>query len=429
MRNVTLSGDTTFGGTGDWTIGGTNDATASGSLSSGGKAFNLTKLGTNAVSLRSVQLDPALANIDVRQGILSFEDATSSLGQATDILTVWSGASLAFRNVTNALAKTIVLNGDGVTSSLTNINGSNCLVGPVTINGTCLLNSAAGTLVLASALNGAGSLVKTGTGAVVIGGPSSFIGNTLIQAGTLGFINSGSLGASTNVNIAAGAVLDVAGRFGGRMSVTQGCTLTGSGSVRGDFVIDTGAALVPGPGTTTMTFSNNLTLNLDSATVLKFSKDQGTNDQIKVYGGLTYGGTLALVNTGSNSPAAGDSFQFFNAASYQGAFQIIIPTLGTGLLWDTRGLTTNGVLRVMSAQLPLFNVPVLVGNNLIFSGTGGQLAVAGAPYYVLSSTNVALPLAAWTPVATNFLDSNRNFMFTNSWSPGSPATFYRLQLP
>jgi alpha-galactosidase len=429
VRNVTLSGDTTFAGTGDWALGGLNLVTAFGSLSSGGQAFNLTKLGTNTVTLRSVQVDPALGNIDVRQGVLSFENATTSIGQSTDVLTVWPSAGLAFRNVSNALAKTLVLNGDGVTSTLTNIEGSNCLAGSVTINGACLLNSAAGTLVLPGGVGGPGGLVKTGAGTIAIGGASSFAGNTLIQAGTLAIINSGSLGAGTNLNIAPGALLDVTGRFGGSLSLTQGCTLTGSGAVRGDFVVDTGAALAPGPGMTTMTFSNNLRLNSDSTTVLKFSKGQGTNDQVQVLGGLTYGGTLVLVNTSSNSLAAGDSLQLFNAASYHGAFQIINPALGPGLVWDTRGLTTNGVLRVVAAQLPLFNIPLLVGNELIFSGTGGQLAVAGAPYYVLSSTNVALPLAAWTPVATNFLDSSGDFMFTNSWSSGSPATFYRLQLP
>jgi autotransporter-associated beta strand protein len=299
----------------------------------------------------------------------------------------------------------------------------------VTLNGTCLLNSAAGTLVLAGTLNGAGSLVKTGKAEVVIGGPNSFAGKTLVQAGTLGLINSGSFGASTNVNIAAGAVLDVTGRSGGSMSVSQGCTLTGSGSVMGDFIIDTGAALAPGPGIATMTFNNGLRLNLDSTTMLKFSKDQGTNDQVKVGGGLAYGGTLVLINTGSNSLAAGDSFQLFNAAGYQGAFQSISPSLGPGLIWDTSELTTNGVLRVVTAKLPLFNMPVLIGNDLIFSGTGGQPAIAGAPYYILSSTNLSLPSAQWIPVVTNFLDNNGNFIFTNAWSPASPATFYRLQLP
>ncbi len=36
------------------------------------------------------------------------------------------------------------------------------------------------------------------------------------------------------------------------------------------------------------------------------------------------------------------------------------------------------------------------------------------PYYVLSSTNVALPLSNWTRLQTNSFDANGNFSFTNT---------------
>jgi hypothetical protein len=69
----------------------------------------------------------------------------------------------------------------------------------------------------------------------------------------------------------------------------------------------------------------------------------------------------------------------------------------------------------------------LSGSNLILSGTNG---VAGQPYYVLTSTNVALPPGQWIPVATNFFDSNGNFQFTNAPGPGAAGQqFYLLQLP
>src|SRR6185369_12906953 len=47
----------------------------------------------------------------------------------------------------------------------------------------------------------------------------------------------------------------------------------------------------------------------------------------------------------------------------------------------------------------------LSGSNLILSGTNGM---AGQPYYVLTSTNLALPPGQWIPVATNFFDGNGN---------------------
>ncbi len=63
------------------------------------------------------------------------------------------------------------------------------------------------------------------------------------------------------------------------------------------------------------------------------------------------------------------------------------------------------------------------GNNVILSGTDGS---ANAAYYVLSSTNVTVPLADWTRVSTNTVSGN-NFSITNPL-PASPQTFYSLQL-
>ena len=65
------------------------------------------------------------------------------------------------------------------------------------------------------------------------------------------------------------------------------------------------------------------------------------------------------------------------------------------------------------------------GTNFIFSGTNGN---AGAPYYVLSSTNLNLPFSNWTAIATNNFDTNGNFIFTNPADPSTPQTFYMLQL-
>jgi len=65
------------------------------------------------------------------------------------------------------------------------------------------------------------------------------------------------------------------------------------------------------------------------------------------------------------------------------------------------------------------------GDRLVWSGSNG---VAGTPYYVLASSNAALPLASWTPVITNYFDGNGNFQFTNDLS-GTPQRYYILQLP
>lgn len=76
---------------------------------------------------------------------------------------------------------------------------------------------------------------------------------------------------------------------------------------------------------------------------------------------------------------------------------------------------------------PRFASFALSGSDLILRGTNGG---PGEPFYLLTSTNVALPPSQWTLVATNFFDGNGNFQFTNAPGPTAESQqFYLLQLP
>jgi ribosomal protein L5 len=98
---------------------------------------------------------------------------------------------------------------------------------------------------------------------------------------------------------------------------------------------------------------------------------------------------------------------------------------GSGLAWDSSGLT-NGTLRVITAQSPHIGSARVSGGNLTISGSSG---IPYASYYVLASTNAALPLIQWSRVATNAFDSNGNFTFMESVIPGMPRLFYLVRLP
>ena len=69
--------------------------------------------------------------------------------------------------------------------------------------------------------------------------------------------------------------------------------------------------------------------------------------------------------------------------------------------------------------------PLLSGGNLILSGTGG---IPGNQYRILTATNLALPLASWTPVATNAFAPDGSYSYTNS-SLTNAASFFRLVTP
>jgi len=172
-----------------------------------------------------------------------------------------------------------------------------------------------------------------------------------------------------------------------------------------------------------LTVNGAITLSGDTA--LDLDPANATNSVLSSTAGINYGGTLTL--TELSSPASGSSFKLFRASSYSGSFANIVPaTPGPGLAWVTSALTTSGTLEVASAALPRIGSVVHQGSSLVISGTNGT---ANATYYVLGSTNVALPVAEWTRVATNTFTGTGSFNYTNSLSPSVPQYFYQILVP
>jgi hypothetical protein len=111
-------------------------------------------------------------------------------------------------------------------------------------------------------------------------------------------------------------------------------------------------------------------------------------------------------------------------------------------------LATNGPFFISAAQLYLdltnasdhlpvvadYTVPLpapviagfnLAGTNLVFNVAN---SITGGVFTVLTSTNLALPLANWTALATNVAPGGV-FMLTatNAVNPAAPGQFYLLQ--
>jgi hypothetical protein len=189
--------------------------------------------------------------------------------------------------------------------------------------------------------------------------------------------------------------------------------------------VGSGATLAPGGSLSRLVFDTNVTLNGGSTTIMEVSKPPLTNDVAQIGGTLTYGGTLVVTNVNGKALAGGDSFKLFDAGSYSGYFaNLVPPTPGSGLSWDTAALT-NGVLSVVTAMPPRISSIELIRGKLVVTGNGGP---ARAEYYVLTSTDLALPLNQWTRIATNFFGENGNFDFTNAPGPNLQQAFYLLQL-
>ena len=137
---------------------------------------------------------------------------------------------------------------------------------------------------------------------------------------------------------------------------------------------------------------------------------------------ISWNGTTLLAET--NPPAAGwSNFQYTVTAT--GA-NTVLQFGYYDSLTEYLGLDDVSVFAVSPAVPPVITSFSLAGNNLVISGTNG---VAGQTYYVLSTTNLALPRNQWLPVATNMLNANGNFTITatNAVTPGVPQSFYLLQ--
>jgi hypothetical protein len=150
---------------------------------------------------------------------------------------------------------------------------------------------------------------------------------------------------------------------------------------------------------------------------------------------LSTGGASNVINIAS-LPAIGNVPELFQLIEYTGGlggtgynFTLGSLPLGGG---NYAGYLSNNVANssvdLVAVQFPAnglrFAVVKSMGTNLVFSGTSG---VANWPYFVLTSTNLALPAGKWSCIATNAFDGAGNFVFTNGVNTGSPFRFFCLQ--
>jgi hypothetical protein len=114
-----------------------------------------------------------------------------------------------------------------------------------------------------------------------------------------------------------------------------------------------------------------------------------------------------------------------------GAFNFVLGTVPAGYsaTLQTNAAYTAIQLRVTAAPFPstgatITSITMPTGANVVITGTNGQ---PSGVYYVLSSTNVALPLANWTTLATNTFNSSGSFTSTIPISPTDKQRFYVIQ--
>jgi streptogramin lyase len=188
-------------------------------------------------------------------------------------------------------------------------------------------------------------------------------------------------------------------------------TIAGSPGQRGHVDGTNSNALFRNPTGVTMDGNGNLYVtDTDNDTIRKIVP-VGTDWVVSTIGGQV-GITDAASDNGTNSMA------LFNTPR--------------GIKVDGRGNLfvadfDHATVRLGTPLIPAMASISLSGTNLVVNGING---LAGGTYYVFATTNAALPLSQWTPVATNVLNATGNFTFTatNAVNPNSQQQFYILQL-
>jgi len=289
---------------------------------------------------------------------------------------------------------------------------------------TGMLGLRRGTVLLNSGVINMGMLsATTAEGEFTFNGGTLNVSSSEVNNGRTFFVGDGTNAAALNL---VGYDYEPHS-FADGLTLRSNATLAGSSTIDGLVTVQPGGTLRPGTSVGEIIF--NSPPALQGATVMEISKSASVlaNDHLQVAGTLTYGGSLTVSKLGPDALSAGDQFILFSADEYAGAFSsVALPALGSGLGW-TNCLVQDGSIAVVEAARPLqFTSVTGTDSQLQFSGSGG--AFNGA-YHVLAATNVALPLAQWTPIATNLFDNAGNFHFTNTIAPGVPQKFYRLRFP
>jgi autotransporter-associated beta strand protein len=319
------------------------------------------------------------------------------------ISTNWDIATTA-NWLTNGVA-TFYLDGDNTrfddTATATNV----FVTTPVIPNSVTVSNVSKTFTFTGSAIGGAGSLTKQGSGLLVLSQANTYSGNTVVSNGTLKVATANAIpnGAGKG-DVVVGGTLDLN---------TNSITING---LSGNGTVDTVAG-----GTPTLTVGNNNASSTFSGTL------QNSSGSLA----LTKTGNGTLVLSGTNAYTGATAVNQ-GSLNYTGSLGIA-PATAAGLL-TINNSGNNAIVNVSApANLQFNNNNPLIGNNAAGAGalyqSGGTLsgvnqfqlgAVTGGSYgyYKLSggtNTMAELDLGSFNGAAVGVLDMSGGTMNITSW--------------
>ncbi|HEX5220665.1 MAG TPA: autotransporter-associated beta strand repeat-containing protein, partial [Verrucomicrobiae bacterium] len=386
-------------------------ANQSGTISSPGLA---NSLGGNLSSGNSSSV------LNISSGVSFAATTTAQFDSFSGTIHVLPGGTLRFSpnssgNTYGSLNPTFAVNGElrprnaGNTVRLGKVSGNGTLSGPQSNGGSGNTTYQIGGSNVDSTFNGiiasntavASSLVvlhKVGTARLTLTSASTYTGGTIVSNGALFISNSTGSGTGS-----------------GNVRVRNGATLGGSGFISGATTVENGATLTPGNAIGTLTFGGALTLQSGATNVFEL----GTiSDSVVVSGALTAAGRISII--ASTGFGAG-TYTLFTSSGGLTLGTLTLGTLPAGYNYALNTATPGQIKLVVTSiappNPPSFTNIIATSGNLILSGDGGTPT---GSYYVLTATNVTLPSASWSRVATNQFDAAGRFNLTNPINPAVP---------
>jgi hypothetical protein len=462
VLNITLAGDTVFGGSQRWDLGAGSQISGPHNLTLDWSADSDPYGEWNSVSVRASVAGISLTNgtkLGIKYLDNTFQNPSTVMTVAANCQAIfWNGGFNGSLHILNGglaylwsapsafTGSNIVLDGGASWQSYNN-SSDEPIYNAVTLNGVVHFVQGDHNELYTNVISGVGGFVLDQYNhAIVLSAANTYTGPTVIGSDgntpEVSLNGNGSISHSSLIFFGGSSPstvhLDVSSRSDQTLTLASGQTLGGVGAINGNLMVSTGGTVSPSGTNTSIGITSTSTnavgtieasgnVTLGGATVIKLD-GSGSNDMVQAGGSITYGGTLNLQNISSTPLAVGNSFKVFNAATYGGSFSGINPTTpGAGLTWDLSHLS-SGTINVIGsgAAGPTFGSVKLTGGNLILNGKGGN---PNATYYVLTTTNLTTPLSQWVSVATNSFDVSGNFSFTNSVNSGSAEQYYLLKQP
>lgn len=283
-------------------------------------------------------------------------------GNSSGITNITGGSS-SFTGSTTVNSGTLKISGDNLwsASSSTTVSGGATLrldgsqtiknlSGPGTVNiftsGKTLIVNSVGNTTFGGVITGSGGLTKSGAAVFTLTNANTYAGNTVVSAGTLVVNNSLT---SPLVTVASGA------------------TLKGTGALH-DIALD--GTYAPGNSAAQVSL-DNLTMSSTGILLMEIGGNlRGTDyDALNIAGTFAAGGTLTVSFINAYSPVTAASFNLFDFGSQTGTFATLnLPTLTTGLTWDTSALYSTGQISITGTAVPEPSTYALFAGLAAFAG-------------------------------------------------------------